>query len=267
MRHRVRMLVCLALLAGCTSGDGALQTDASISSADWLELDLASGTVTALGAPDLRALALARWRTSHVLFRRIPAAVAASDSRLLPGGGEAEDATACASDGSAFLAVFELTNAQWAALNGTSGTDRQPLVGVPATLIEAVVASQRLSHGRLALPDPALWVVGCSTGRQALFSWGDGLAESAAGTYAVYHAQSLVVPNTPAEVGSLLPNAWGLYDMHGNVWEMVRRADGGYEARGGAWDAPILQCRTANAVPLDGDLAVPSVGVRLALRP
>jgi formylglycine-generating enzyme required for sulfatase activity len=92
------------------------------------------------------------------------------------------------------------------------------------------------------------------------------LAEDAASSNAVHHPRSGAAPSGPSAIGSLLPNGFGMFDMHGNVWELVRSGDG-FEVRGGAWDSPILQCRTANRVDLPGDLAVPNVGVRLALRP
>lgn len=260
-----RLLLCAAL-AGCTAGSGSLQQDAAIADADWVELDLASGTVTAVPAPEARTLAQPRWRSSHALFRRIPAGGFSGSGALLPGGGESDDAAAVAIDGRSYIAVFELTTAQWATLTGGNGGDQLPLAGIPAEEVGLAVAARGLSHLRLDLPDAGLWAVACSGGREALFSWGDGATESAASTNAVHHPRSGAPPTGPSAVGSLMANAYGLYDMHGNVWEMVR-TDGGFEARGGAWDSPILHCRTANRVDLPADLAVPSVGVRLALRP
>lgn len=260
-----RLLACV-LLAGCTAGDGSLSQDAAIAETDWIEVELASGTVTALAEPETRALAQPRWRSSHALFRRVPAAGFAAHGGLLPGGGESEDAAVASTDGRSFLAVFELTSAQWAALTGTAGGSQLPLAGIPAEDVALVLAGTSLTRLRLELPDAGLWSVACSGGRSTLFSWGDGLAEDAASSNAVHHPRSGAAPSGPSTVGSLLPNAFGLFDLHGNVWEMVRNGDR-YEARGGAWDSPVLQCRTANRVDLPGELAVPNVGIRLALRP
>lgn len=262
----MRRLLACAIFAGCSAGSGSLPHDAAIADADWAEVELSTGTVTALAAPEARDLAQARWRSSHVLFRRIPAGAFAASGALLPGGGESEDAATAASDGRSFLAVFELTTAQWAVLTGGSGGGQLPLAGIAAEEVAVVLAGTSLSRLRLDLPDAGLWAVACSGGRGALFSWGDGLAEDAASTNAVHHPRSGTAPSGPAAVGSLLPNGLGLYDMHGNVWEMVR-SGGGFEARGGAWDSPVLHCRTANRVDLPADLAAPGVGVRLALRP
>ncbi len=260
-----RLLACF-VLAGCTAGSGSLQQDAAIVESDWIEVELGSGTVTALSEPETRALAQPRWRSSHALFRRVPAGGFAGNGALLPGGGESEDAASVSCDGRSFLAVFELTTAQWAALTGSAGGNQQPLAGVPAEEVALLLAGITLSRLRLDLPDAGLWTVACGGGRSTLFSWGDGLAEDAASSNAVHHPRSGVAPSSPSAVGSLLPNGLGLFDLHGNVWEMVRSGEG-YEARGGAWDSPALHCRTANRVELPGELAVPNVGVRLALRP
>ena len=75
------------------------------------------------------------------------------------------------------------------------------------------------------LPTEAQWEYACKGGRDSYFGVGDGASMTQG---LASFAASLPFPDTaepgksftfPSPVGSFEPNAWGLYDMHGNVWE------------------------------------------------
>ena len=71
-------------------------------------------------------------------------------------------------------------------------------------------------------PTEAQWECACRAGTTTKWSFGDSYDESQANAHMWYYWTCFDVPSAPYphDVGTRLPNPWGLYDMHGNVWEV-----------------------------------------------
>ncbi|MCX7099617.1 MAG: SUMF1/EgtB/PvdO family nonheme iron enzyme [Methylococcales bacterium] len=128
------------------------------------------------------------------------------------------------------------------------------------------------------LPTEAEWEYACRARANSRFYWGDN--GQLAADYACFWGNS---DGKTHSVGEKRPNAWGLYDMAGNVWEWVQdgysdnyqqaQNDGKpYESancaarvvRGGSWFNEYLLLRSANRFRIIPDLRSFDIGFRLA---
>jgi formylglycine-generating enzyme required for sulfatase activity len=206
-----------------------------------------------------------------------------------------------------WLGQYEVTQSQWKEMMGsdpwrdekftTEGDD------IPAThidwteamwfcdkLTEAERAGRRLPEGwEYTLPTEAQWERACRALTQSRFSFGE--EESKLEEYAWFYDNAWNTPEKHAHrIGQKKPNPWGLYDMHGNVWEWCRdwyepsrrpapadfKLPGGRDPevtkpgfnrvlRGGGWDFIARDCRSAARDGLGGLNRSWYVGFRVVL--
>jgi len=164
-----------------------------------------------------------------------------------------------------YMGATEVTQAQWKAVMNTQPWDGQTSAKTgadhPAGYIswhDATAFCTALSKktGRtIRLPTEAEWECACRAGTTTAYSFGDD--SSKLGDYAWYHGNAEGKGDKSAHsVGTKKPNAWGLYDMHGNVWEWcadwanTRDSEGLATKkcrvlRGGAWSHDHVSCRAA----------------------
>jgi formylglycine-generating enzyme required for sulfatase activity len=117
------------------------------------------------------------------------------------------------------------------------------------------------------LPTEAEWEYACRAGTRTPFHFGKTLSSTQAnfnGNQPYEGAATGPSLGRTAKVGSYKPNAWGLYDMHGNVWQWVADRYGArnyyaegprkdphckagplYMSRGGAYMSTGWMCRAA----------------------
>jgi serine/threonine-protein kinase len=154
-----------------------------------------------------------------------------------------EDPTYVTLTKSLYLGATEVTQGQWQAVMGTTpwkGKENVPEGDTyPATWVswhDAQAFCRKLRDKEkpsYRLPTDAEWEFACRGGQTTCFSFGDNdslLAEHAwCSVNALDHGEPYAHP-----VGLKVPNPFGLFDMHGNLWE--RCEDGVVEPRPGGTD-------------------------------
>ena len=143
-----------------------------------------------------------------------------------------------------YLGKYEVTQAQWEAVMGSnpsrfSGCGDCPVETVSWDDAQAFIRKLNEMEGenRYRLPSEAEWEYAARAGTTTRYSWGDDIGRNLANCDG---CGSRWDDEKTAPVGSFPANAWGLHDMHGNVWEWVQDCwNGSYEGApvdGSAWE-------------------------------
>jgi formylglycine-generating enzyme required for sulfatase activity len=182
-----------------------------------------------------------------------------------------------------YLGKFEVTQKQWVEVMGSNPShfkgDDRPVEQISWKDVQEFVRKLNAMEGddKYCLPSEAEWEYACRAGTTTRYSFDNN--ELRLGDYAWYADNS---GSKTHPVGQKNPNPWGLYDMHGNVWEWVQdNWHYNYEGaptdgsawddgsgpirifRGGSWNFKAWSCRSADRSGDDWQYCYDNLGFRL----
>ncbi|MEN9674045.1 MAG: hypothetical protein RL553_2310, partial [Planctomycetota bacterium] len=114
-----------------------------------------------------------------------------------------------------YMGKYEVTQEQWENVMGKNPTRNHKGSNLPVTDVswsncqEFIIRLNKNTNGVYRLPTEAEWEYACRAGTTTAYSFGDTLTKNDAN----------IDGSRIKVIGSYEPNAFGLYDMHGNVWE------------------------------------------------
>ncbi len=193
-----------------------------------------------------------------------------------------------------WLGRTEVTQAQWkAVMDGANPSrfkgDNLPVETVSWAEVNAFIEKlNKKTEAKYRLPTEAEWEYACRAGTRTPFNTGENLTTDQAnydGNYPYAGPPNGEYREKTLAVGSFEPNAWGLYDMHGNVYEWCSDWYGPYAGRketdpigpptgsrrvfrGGSWIGLARSCRSADRLyGRPGNRGSDLVGFRLLRTP
>jgi len=193
-----------------------------------------------------------------------------------------------------WLGKHEVTQRQWQSVMGknpsrfkSAGLDA-PVESVSWNDCQKFLRKLNAPAGHeCRLPTEAEWEYACRAGTATAFHYGNDLDSTQAnfnGDCPFENGRKGEYRRTTVKVGSFRPNAWGLYDMHGNVLEWCQDGHGAYPPgavidpagartgrrrvfRGGSWTYYARRCRSASRMSYVPSFSYQCLGFRVALAP
>ncbi|MBY0459980.1 MAG: formylglycine-generating enzyme family protein, partial [Gemmataceae bacterium] len=173
-----------------------------------------------------------------------------------------------------FMGIHPVTQAQWKAIMGTDPSHfkgpNRPVEQVSWEDCQEFCKKFTASlNGRVTvrLPTEAEWEYACRAGTTTEFHFGDVINTDLAnydGNYSWNNSPKGTYRQETTDVGSFRANPWGLFDVHGNVWEWCqdwyapykdgdqtdpcqfnKQSDDYRVLRGGSWSSSPQGCRSA----------------------
>jgi formylglycine-generating enzyme required for sulfatase activity len=194
-----------------------------------------------------------------------------------------------------YMQTTEVTQGQWRAVMGNNPSYFSNCIdGCPVENVswndtqEFIRRLNRKEGGSIyRLPTEAEWEYAARAGTSTPFNTGNCLSTDQAnynGNYPLFGCSKGQYRGKTIRAGSFSPNAWGLYDMSGNVWEWCQDWKGDYPSgsvtdpagplsgssrvnRGGGWGGNARNCRSASRGGSAPGGRGSSIGFRLSRTP
>ena len=186
-----------------------------------------------------------------------------------------------------YMQTREVTQDQWKKVMGKNPTGFKhsstdcPIDNVSWNDVKTFIRKlNRMDKtNKYRLPTEAEWEYACRAGTTTTFYTGDCISTAQAnynGNYPLGKCPEGEFRYAPSAVGSFAPNPWGLYDMHGNVWEWCQKLDQDYEGdpgaglteyrprRGGSWRDTAQYARAASRLRVYPQYKYKYSGFRIA---
>ncbi|MEG4960514.1 MULTISPECIES: formylglycine-generating enzyme family protein [unclassified Microcoleus] len=190
-----------------------------------------------------------------------------------------------------FAGKYSITQAQWQAVMGNNPShfkgEKCPVEQVSWDMAVEFCGKLSQQTGRkYRLLSQAEWEYACRAGTTTPFHFGETITPELVnynGNFPYANAPKGLRREETTDVGSFPPNAFGLYDMHGNVWEWCSdrwhedyqgTPDDGYSwvngndtrvQRGGSWRSLAVLCRSASRSWVSAGNCNSLIGFRVAL--
>jgi sulfatase modifying factor 1 len=175
-----------------------------------------------------------------------------------------------------YCGKYEVTQGQWEAVMGNNPSDFRnggrdtPVEQVSwedcQAFLKKLCEIEGVAEGTYRLLTEAEWEYACRVGTQTVFCYGNDIDASMAnfdGDFPYGNGCKGQDRRATIKVGSFQPNGWGLYDVHGNVWEWCEDwfgeyvpgsvtdplgspSGGNHVSRGGGWNFSAVYCRSAD---------------------
>lgn len=192
-----------------------------------------------------------------------------------------------------YMQTTEVTQGQWKAIMGSNPSiskncDDCPVIYVSWDDVQVFIRKLNKKEGsnKYRLPKEAEWEYACRAGNNTAFANG-AITETGCGHDPNLDQMGWYCGNSGGNhhpVAQKKSNLWGLYDMHGNIWEWCRDWYGDYPngnvtdpegpssgservVRGGTCACDAMICRSAHRVRFWPDCRGSDIGFRLARTP
>jgi formylglycine-generating enzyme required for sulfatase activity len=190
-----------------------------------------------------------------------------------------------------FMGIHLVTQEQWKAVMGNDPSKFKGKVNLPVVSVswddcqEFIKKLRENDKKQYRLPTEAEWEYACRAGTKTPFHFGDTISSTDQANFNGYkykygNSWKGKFRGRTTPVGSFPANAWGLYDMHGNVAQWCQDRYGDYPqkdvvdpqgaerggdrvVRSGSWYSPPHKCRSASRIEFKTDLRHFDLGFRI----